>query len=221
MLGTLAKAVLNKGTWAALVQLRREVSSQRLHRASVRKARQYAGMADLRLHLGSGPNRKSDWINIDLYTAEADLRLDLRERFPFADGSAAHIYSEHVFEHFEFPLEVQHVLAESLRVLKAGGVFDVGVPDTEWPLRAYSEDEAEYFRLAREEFHPRWCDTRLHNINYHFRQGAEHKYAWDEETLTKVLVAAGFVDVVRREYDPGLDSEKRRVGTLYLVARKL
>jgi hypothetical protein len=27
----------------------------------------------------------------------------------------------------------------------------------------------------------------MHTINYHFRQGSEHKYAYDDETLTKVL----------------------------------
>jgi hypothetical protein len=36
---------------------------------------------------GSGPNRKQGWVNNDL-SPEADPSLDMRERMPFADGSA-------------------------------------------------------------------------------------------------------------------------------------
>ena len=70
--------------------------------------------------------------------------------------------------------------------------------------------------MARELWHPAWCDTRLHQINYHFRQGSQDKYAYDFETLAKVLADAGFVQVTRREFDPALDAENRRRGTLYV-----
>jgi predicted SAM-dependent methyltransferase len=57
--------------------------------------------------------------------------------WPFLDDSVVQIYSEHAVEHFEFSQEVSHFLAVSLRVLQNGGSFDVGVPDTEWPLRGH------------------------------------------------------------------------------------
>jgi len=189
------------------------------HWFAVRKARQLNVSLGLNLNLGCGPNSKPGWLNIDLFHSGADLQLDLRERWPFPDGSVAYIYSEHVFEHFEFYEEVPHVLSESLRVLQSEGVFDVGVPDTEWPLRGYGNPDHDYWRFCP-IWHPKICETQLDHINYHFRQGEEHKYAWDEETLTRSLQLAGFVCIARRPFDGTLDSEFRRVGTLYMRAIK-
>ena len=95
----------------------------------------------------------------------------------------------------------------------------MGVPDTEWPLRAYGNPDARYWAFAG-TIHPTWCETQLDHINYHFRQNAEHKYAWDSETLAKTLRKCGFVDITRREFDPKHDSESRREGTLYVSAVK-
>ena len=152
--------------------------------------------------------------------ARADLRLDLREPFPFTDSSVAVIYSEHFFEHLTYPGEVGHLLRESLRVLQPGGLFSVGVPDTEPTLKAYVHGDVESFRVCRERWHPSWCDTPMHQVNYHFRQGTEHKYAYDFETLARILETAGFSAIARRAFDPSLDCEARRDGTLYVDAKK-
>jgi len=130
-----------------------------------------------------------------------------------------YIYSEHTFEHFEFDQEVPHFLAESLRVLRNGGIFDVGVPDSEWPLRGYGNPDHDYWPFAP-TCHPNTCETQLDHINYHFRQGEQHKYAWDEETLRRSLQRSGFVSIVRRDFDPSLDSHSRKTGTLYMRAIK-
>jgi predicted SAM-dependent methyltransferase len=91
---------------------------------------------------------KIGWLNVDLFNSAADLRLDLRNPWPFQDASAAHIYSEHIFEHFDPEEEVPHYFAESKRVLAPGGILDIGVPDTEWPLRAYGHPEDPYWQLV-------------------------------------------------------------------------
>lgn len=193
----------------------------RLHRRSIQKARDLAAAAsELRLNLGCGPNLRSGWLNIDLTHSKSDVQLDLREVWPFENNSVTRVYSEHVFEHFDFPAEVQHFMAESLRVLKPGGIFDVGVPDTAWPLKAYGDDTDRYWHLAKTRWHPAYCKTHLDHINYHFRQAGQHKYAWDEPTLARVLRAFGFESIQRRAFDPALDSESRRIGTLYMRARK-
>ena len=44
--------------------------------------------------------------------------------------------------------------------------------------------------------------------------------AYDFTTMEKALSRAGFVDIRRREFDAELDSESRRLGTLYVDARK-
>lgn len=204
-----------------------EIRLQRRHFASLKKARQLRRSADLKLNLGCGPCLKSGWINIDIDSPGADLQLDLREKLPFPDARASFVYCEHFFEHLEYPSSAMSFLRECWRVLKPGGVFSLGVPDTEWPIVSYATGDPAYFELARARFHPAWCNTRMHNLNYHFRQGREHKYAYDLETLTKILEEAGFVSVVRRPFNPELDSASRMVESLprktaglYVDARK-
>lgn len=43
-------------------------------------------------------------------------------------------------------------------------------------------------------------------MSFRFRQGAEHRYAYDAETLPLRLADAGFVDCRVRQFDPALDS---------------
>lgn len=107
-------------------------------------------------------------------------------------------------------------------MLKPDGTLQFSVPHTEWPLTDYRDGpDAPYFKACEEhKWHPKECTTRLEHINYHFRQGTEHRYAYDFETAEKVLRAAGFVDIRPREFNPSLDSEHRRVASLFVSARK-
>ena len=172
-----------------------------------------------KLHCGCGPRVKAGWINVDIAEG-ADLHLDLREKLPFPDNSVSFIYSEHFFEHLEYPHDTGSFLKDSLRVLIPKGRFRVGVPDTEWPVNAYVKGDDTYFQVARQRWHPASCDTKMHGINYHFRQGSEHKYAYDFETLAKLLSDAGFGRTERSPFDPALDSEQWKDCTLYVDAFK-
>jgi predicted SAM-dependent methyltransferase len=203
----------------AVRQLGQELEMGLRHSSAVRKTKKLLNAHPVKLNLGCGPNSRAGWLNIDLFDSRADLRLDLRRHWPFPDSSVSYVYSEHVFEHFEIYGEVPRFLAEALRVLQSGGVFDVGVPDTEWPLRGYGNPNHDYWAFAP-TVHPESCETQLDHINYHFRQGEQHKYAWDEETLAMTLERSGFVSVARRGFDPELDSESRKIGTLYMRAMK-
>jgi predicted SAM-dependent methyltransferase len=212
------KQYINKRAPKGLIEVARKLRQEwriyRRHRTGIARASRFQELQEKKLNLGCGSNLRPGWINIDLFNAHADLQLDLREKWPFADAGIKHIYSEHVFEHFEFRREVPHLLSEARRVLETGGFFEVGVPDAEEILRAYG-DPADPIWLSANTVHPDWCDTQLYHINYLFRQDAEHQYAWDFETLANVLRKAGFVNIVRREFDPILDS---RAGSLFIKA---
>ena len=213
----------------ALREVAAEYRFQRLHRAGVRKARNTRWSSRLKLNLGCGENMKPGWVNVDLFKDDADLRLDLREPLPFSSDSVAFIYSEHVFEHLAYPCihdsmgwtlespgapsEARQLLREAYRVLVPGGVFSVGVPDAERTVALYARGEFEGWG-------PPWVDTPMHFLNYIFRQGRQHKYAYDADTLGRLLTAAGFVDVKRRAFDSELDSEHRLKETLYMEGRK-
>jgi predicted SAM-dependent methyltransferase len=102
-----------------------------------RRARAIAARrTDLRLHLGSGPNRLPEWVNIDLVGMGSDLAWDLRRRLPFPDGSARAAFLEHVIEHFA----LADVLKDCHRLLAAGGTIRVGVPDFGRYIRSYAGD---------------------------------------------------------------------------------
>lgn len=215
--------IKSQTTWAfrsALRQVEKEWQLSLRHRRSLKKVGRFVQTAALKLNLGCGENAKQGWVNVDLFHPDADLQLDLREPWPFAEGRVSHVYSEHVFEHFEFHSEVSHFLSESLRVLQPGAIFDVGVPDADWALRSYGNQDSDYWHYARTVFHPKWCETQLDHLNFHFRQNGQHKYAWNEETLSRSLSRSGFVGITRRQFDPSLDGESRRIGTLYMRAAK-
>jgi predicted SAM-dependent methyltransferase len=206
----------------ALAELVRETRLLRRHRAGLRRARRMVLPPDAKVQLGSGGQPKPGWINIDLFAEGADVVLDLREDLPFPDDSIRAIYSEHIFEHFAYPADAKHLLRESLRVLAPGGTFSLVVPDAGALLHAYVGDDRTFFEHDRLrsyllEEHP----TFMHHVNYWFRQDGLHRYAYDAETLAQVLRDAGFTDVRVREYDPGLDSEKRyRLHSLFMEGVK-
>lgn len=174
----------------------------------------------LKIHLACGPHRLAGWINADM--EPAPLRLDLRWRLPFEDGAASHVYMAHALEHFRYKEDARSVLREIHRVLAPGGVLRVVVPDIELCLRAYVEDDEEFFE-ARKELWPwaRQCRTRLeHFLAYAGASAppgdAGHKYGYDFETLEALLCDVGFRSVTRSGFmespDPALRIDEASTG---------
>lgn len=214
----LAKEHMSTGIANATRDLLNELQILLWHRSGLRQAKKFAVGDNLKLHLGCGFNIKNGWINIDL-SEKAELKLDLREALPFADDSVSIIYSEHFFEHLDYPDVAVKFLRESWRVLKPGGIFSVAVPDCERSMMGYANNDEDYLKSA-DFWHPKYCNTLMHHVNYDFRQSGEHKYAYDFETLTNVLAQGGFVSITRRSFNPDLDSEDRAIGTLYVDGQK-
>ena len=191
------------------------------HRRGLRQIQEHSWLRPARINLGSGNVRKDGFLNIDVFPG-GDVTLDLRLGLPFESNCCEMVFSEHFFEHVEYPEPISLLMRECHRVLAPGGTLRFSVPDTEWPLNDYSQgSDASYFAACKERaWHPADCTTRLEHINYHFRQGNEHRFAYDEETARKLLENVGFEKIARDCFDPRLDAEHRRIGSLFLSARK-
>ena len=112
MIKQFLKKIITKGTRSALRNLALEFRMNLIHLTGLFHARRFSSATDLKLHLGCGSRTKEGWVNIDL-SSKADLRLDLREPLPFPTGSCWIIYSQHFFEHLDYPQEAMALLREA------------------------------------------------------------------------------------------------------------
>lgn len=197
-----------------------ELRATFVHKLGLLKAYEYQKKHNLKLHLACGENYKKGWVNIDLNSSVADLLLDLRKELPFKDKTCSEVYSEHFLEHLEYPYDAEQFLKQIKRVLKPGGKLTIVVPDTAWPMKSYFEGySAPYFAITKaKKWHPVEYAFRMEHLNYHFRQGGEHHYAYDEELLKGLLKRMDFVSIKKRTFKANIDSEFHHPGSLYMEA---
>jgi predicted SAM-dependent methyltransferase len=157
-----------------------------LHRYLLRRP----GRNAIHLHLGCGPRYLPGFVNIDgnLFN-KLDLWLDVRNGLPFSSNSVDSVYSTHMFEHF-YSDELNRLLRECLRVLKPGGGVRLIVPNLESAIRAYGENQSQWF-----DSYPRHFDSLGGRFsNFVFCDG-QHRTAFDFTYLSEVLAKAGFREV--------------------------
>jgi SAM-dependent methyltransferase len=107
--------------------------------------------APVRLNWGSGEHPEPGWINSDVKDGPGiDISCDIREGLPLEDASLDYISSIHALP--EVPLgDLVGVLKELRRVLKAGGVLRLGLPDLDKGIKAYLENDRDYFLIPDED----------------------------------------------------------------------
>lgn len=196
--------------------------------------RRFASASDLLVNIGPGNNGRQGWVNVDVFAGEGVTCVyDCRKQLPFPDRSVRGIFCEHVFEHFDYTEEVPYFVSECHRVLRKGGVLRIVVPDAGRYLQAYCEGGWARLEALRDldETHVdphnggRYA-TRMELINVIFRQGHEHKFAYDYETLAYVLKRYGFDEVAQRTCgesalpELALDQPSRAPESLYVEATK-
>ena len=138
-------------------------------------------------------------------------RLDLTKRLPWRDGEFEAAFSAHVFEHL-YRDDAKRCAAEVHRVLAPGGVFRITVPDLDHAIERYD---------------PRWPEELLQLVyeNTQRRDKNRHHWMYNEHSLRRMLLAAGFAEVKRCAYRegscPDIDHlDNRPEGTLFMEAFK-
>ena len=179
-----------------------------------------AGHAALKLHLGCGPVHKEGWINVDLF-GEPDLMLDLREPLPLEDGSCQVIYSEHFFEHVDYPAGAQRILADCLRLLSRAARSASACPIRSGRWRSTPATRQEGYFTASEEGLA--SDMVRDGAGPHQLSLPPGRPAPVRLRLPDAVPRAGeggLCERARRPFDPELDSAKRELGTLYVEANR-
>jgi predicted SAM-dependent methyltransferase len=215
-------------------QIRFELAIARARWRHRGTSRRFRAASNLLVNVGCGSAGHPGWVNVDVVPSPGvNCVCDCRRHLPFADGAAAAIFTEHFLEHLDYTEEAPYFLAECRRVLAAGGVLRVVVPDAGRYLQAYAEPGWDALQGLRglgagqaDPYTGSRYGTKMELINEVFRQSGEHKFAYDEETLMRLLRFVGFSRVVRQSsgssLDPRLliDLPSRQHESLYLEAQK-
>jgi hypothetical protein len=122
ILFSVARKFLSSGEEAALRHLVAELRISHYHRKGIRRIRQRSLWKPSKINLGCGQFSKPGYLNVDIFPG-GDLTLDLRRGLPFESNCCDAIFSEHFFEHIDYPEPARHLFRECLRVLKPGGIF--------------------------------------------------------------------------------------------------
>ena len=196
-----------------------DISSQ-LSLSQRRFLRKLMDQHGLRIHLSCGSNCVSGWINVDLVHS-ADIRVDLRKRLPFADGSADMIFAEHFLDHLQYPGQALSFLHDCRRVLRDGGRLRVIVHDGQKLAQSYASNDREFLKRAVPG-----VTSFAEGVNLIYRYNGFHQFIYDFESLEALLLRAGFREIVRSTYggseisDLNLDSSggDREVQSMYVEA---
>lgn len=150
------------------------------------------------VQLGCGNHILEDYINIDI-NDKADIYWDVRKGLPFDDNSIEKIFSEHFFEHLDYPISANKVLEESYRVLKGSGEIIIGVPDCNFPLNDIYNQNTKNMNIAKEKWYLKRKDVLVHMntsldyLNYVMRDQLYHNeyhphyWGYNRENLTMLL----------------------------------
>jgi hypothetical protein len=149
-------------------------------------ARTRAAETGTRLHIGSGRESISGWINIDSQMLPGvDLVLDVRRGLPYSDVEA--IYCEHFLEHLTLR-EGLNFLRECRRVLTPEGVIRLSTPNLDWVYATHYHFGDASMQVS---------DCLSLNRAFH---GWGHRFLYNRGMLEAAFADAGFVNVTFHRY---------------------
>jgi predicted SAM-dependent methyltransferase len=174
------------------------------------------------LNVGCGKKPIAHMINLNYeWYPHVDLTWDILKPLPLRPNQLEGIFSEHVLEHLPYD-RIPDILKDWHRVLRPGGSVRILVPDAELYLNTYVR--AKNREPVVFPYHES-AATPMMIVNRVFR-GYDHLYAYDFETMKRLLEQSGFTSVQhcshRRGATPELlvDSEDRECESLRIEARK-
>lgn len=162
----------------------------------------------INLNLGCGKLKLRNCINADLYSPDADRKINATDLSEFADGSVNAIYASQLLEHFTL-VEATKMIQEWRRALQDRGWLIVGVPDMEEIIEV----------MYKWQPRPTNVWESIMKFVYGWQEevgeGQVHKWGYSAEYLMEFLKKMGFrVLRVYRGYP------RRPTPTIMVIAEK-
>ncbi len=179
-----------------------------------------------RLLRASGVLDEPQYAFIQFARANSIAYGDAASGLPLRDESVDVLYSSHMFEHLD-RTEASAFLKEARRVLRAGGILRLSVPDLRLQVGQYLEsNDADAFVAATALALPR-AKTFTQVLKLIFGGNSSHRWMYDGDSLKRLLESVGFEDVqvmqpgkTTIEEPAALDLCERAAESVYLEARK-
>jgi predicted SAM-dependent methyltransferase len=174
------------------------------------------------MNWGCGETRPSGWINSDVRAGEGvHVTADIRAGLPLASGSLDYIVAIHSLQDLPF-LEIEPALRELRRVLRAGGVLRLALPDLDLAIAAYQRGDRNYFYVPDAD-----AESIGGKLAAQMTWFGSSRMLFTWESTAEWLTRAGFEDIrrcrIRETFSPypeivELDNRERE--TLFVEAVK-
>lgn len=138
------------------------------------------------------------------------LHHNLFFSIPFNDEVVPFLFSSHFFEHLTYD-SARFLIAESYRVLKPGGYIRIVVPAL--------EDEVEKMKFALKAYADGDVNPVQNFVTTPYDESSDsfshHRYMYNEKSLSEALLAAGFVNVNKKQKGEGALPDLDQLETIH------
>ena len=173
------------------------------------------------------------------YSDNNVVYMNLNKRWPYKNDSVDIVYASHLFEHLTLP-SAELFLNESYRCLAPGGVVRIVVPDLYKICKRYISEYEQSDKADPTEF-IMWAINMHREGQYGMKSGwmkkfilewqgypHQHKFMYDEKSLTKKLKEKGFNEIRSLRYGVSdyipqiadVEGSKESYLSVYLEAKK-
>lgn len=141
---------------------------------------------------------------------------DIVKGLPVKDNSCDGVYCSHTLEHLSLS-DFRRAIANTLSILKPGGIFRCVVPDLEWLARTYIEELESGNATASIDFvgntllGVHYRPVSLKDFMISFFGNSHHLWMWDHRSLAYELKKTGFTDVRRCKFNDCVDEAFKKV----------
>jgi predicted SAM-dependent methyltransferase len=138
---------------------------------------------------------------------------DIVKGLPVSADSCKGVYCSHILEHLSLN-DFREALRNTKKILQPGGIFRLVLPDLEWSIKRYFEDQSNSaaidFMKETSLGHERRAKGFKRSITTWFGN-SQHLWMWDYKAIKSELEDTGFVEVRRASFGDSSDPAFRTV----------